>query len=69
MKLNGMDKILNDGRDYLMLVDYGTEGISVMGQYQSVDEAVTAALRSSMGSAVAIVKLVDIPVPSEDGNA
>jgi hypothetical protein len=66
MKLNGMDKILNDGRDFLMLVDYGQDGISVMGQYHSAGEALSAALRSSMGSAVAIVKLVDIPESSED---
>ena len=59
MKLNGMHKIDDAKGQYIVLVDYGSAGISVMGQYERLDQAVSDALKSSGGD-VAIVQLVEV---------
>jgi len=54
-----MDKIDSDGGKWLVLVDYGSEGIGVVGQFDRIAEAVLA-LPGTMGSMAAIVMLPDI---------
>jgi len=40
MKLNKSDKISDDGGDWLILIDYRSEGFSVKGQYDTPEEAI-----------------------------
>lgn len=58
MKLNGMQKINNDGGDYLVLTDYGQEGIAVSHQCETAEEAAKWMMSSDYGSPHAVVKVV-----------
>ena len=66
MVLNGTDKIYSDGGKYVLLVDYGSEGMSPMGQYDDLQEAIRQSLCGAFGSAVAILQLVDIPLDKQE---
>lgn len=63
--MNGIEKIVDDGGDYLLLVDFGAEGIAVWSQWKTLEAAAEAAMRCTNGPR-AIVKLVDVlPVERE----
>jgi hypothetical protein len=68
MKLNGIDRIKPDIGDYLVLADYGTEGLSVNSQHHELEDAIRAVMRGAYNS-VAIVRLVDISLPTGDSDA
>lgn len=42
MKFNQSDKIDNDGGDWVVLNDYGSEGFTVDGQYKTSEEAISS---------------------------
>ena len=62
--LNEIGKIKSDGGDYLLLVDYGCEGIAVGSQHTSLASAISSALYGS-NNPQAIVKIVRIVEPTE----
>ncbi len=59
MKINKIDKIDSKKGDYILLSDFGSEGIAVSGQYKDIEAAVLG-LGNDCSSSQAIVKLVDI---------
>ncbi len=59
MKLNKIDSIDPKGGDWLVLTDYGTEGIAVTSQHKRVEEAILALGEHGTGSE-AIVLLPDL---------
>ena len=66
MKLNGISKIKEEAGEYIVLTDYGMEGISVSHQAKTAAEAVTWALSSGYGSPHTVVKLVSIDATDSD---
>ena len=64
MKINQIDKIDDKKGDWIILTDYGMEGISVTGQYKTPEEAVKNLGRDC--SAQSIVKLPDFNFSCED---
>ena len=58
MKLNGIKKIDESKGKYLVLCDYGCEGIAVVEQYQTLDDAVRDVCERS--GPCSIVTLVEI---------
>ena len=58
MNLNGMTKIDDSKGRYIVLCDYGTEGIAVIEQYDSLPEAMNCTLSHS--GACSIVQLVEV---------
>ena len=58
--LNGITKIKDDAGDFLVLVDYGTEGISVAHQDDTMEGAVRWALNCGYGQPMSVVRLVHI---------
>lgn len=62
MKLNSIEDIDSNGGDYLLLVDYGYEGLSVSSQHETLPDAVNAAMRGNISGPTAIVKLVEVPI-------
>lgn len=63
MILNGIRKIDDDGGDYVVLVDYGQEGLCVRHQTDSRAKAILWTLQNQ-GEPCAILKLVRL----EDSN-
>ena len=59
MKLNGIKKIDESKGRYIVLVDYGTEGIVVDAQAESLEEAVQHALSCTHGPC-SIVQLSEV---------
>lgn len=60
MKFNQIKKIGSDAGDYIILTDYGYEGLSVYGQYTSLEEALSNIGRT--GNDQAIVKLINFNI-------
>jgi len=61
MNLNGMPTKIDSGAgDYLVLPDYGQDGISVSAQFNSAQEALQWILTSAYSNQHAIVKLVEV---------
>lgn len=58
MKLNGIRKIDNNGGDYLVLTDYGLEGIAVSHQCETAGEAAQWMMSSDYSSPQAVVMVV-----------
>ena len=56
--LNGIRKIRDDAGDYIVLSDYGQEGICVSHQCESVLEAIQHLALNDIGNPQSIVKLV-----------
>jgi hypothetical protein len=61
MKINNMAKIDSKKGEFIILVDNLSEGISVLGQYKTADEAIQN-LSNSYGQNTAIVKLVEFSI-------
>ena len=66
MKLNGISKIDNEGGDYLVLTDYGQEGLSVTHQCDTPEEAAKYMMESDLGSPQAVVKVVSASISCEN---
>jgi roadblock/LC7 domain-containing protein len=58
MKVNGISQIDSDGGKYIVLIDFGNEGLIVEEQYQSFSEAIKAVAQTLSGNA-SIVMLAD----------
>jgi len=58
MKINQSEKIDDKKGDWIILNDYGSEGLVVHGQYKAPEEAIKN-LTSSCGAPQTIVKLPD----------
>ena len=58
MTLNGIEKIKDEGGDFIVLVDYGCEGLSVWSQHETAKEAIKS-LASYVGSGC-LVRLVRV---------
>lgn len=66
MILNTSSKIQDNGKDYLLLLDYGREGIVVYSQHETLTDAIIGALdKKSLGLAISIVKVCRIDDPVE----
>lgn len=65
MKINQMTKIDDKKGDWLILTDYGTEGIAVTSQHKTPEDAIKN-LGGLGGDAQAIVKLVDFQFTTSD---
>lgn len=65
MFLSTTDKLKDTREDYAVLVDYGTEGFSVLSQHKTIEAAMRARDECSYGSAMAIVKICRIAEPVE----
>jgi hypothetical protein len=57
MRVNSIEKIRNDGGDYIVLLDYGMDGITVHKQHDNLAAAIVSAAACDFGP-VAVVKLV-----------
>ena len=66
MKLNGIRKIDNNGGDYLVLTDYGQEGIAVSHQCETAEEAAQWMMSSDYSSPHAVVKVVHASISLEN---
>ena len=69
MKLNGIRKIDNDGGDYLVLTDYGSEGLAVSHQCDTAEEAAQWMLACDYRSPQAVVKVVSAEILCENTKA
>lgn len=58
MKLNGISKIDESRGKYIVLCDFGTEGMAVMEQYEDLSEAVADVCARS--GPCAVVQLVEV---------
>ena len=65
MFLSTTEKLKDTGDDYAVLVDYGSEGLSVLSQHKTIESAVRARDECNYGSAMAIVKICRIADPVE----
>ena len=54
------------GGDFILLVDFGSEGLAAWSQWKTVAEAVEAGMRCTSGPC-AVVKLIDV-LPFECGS-
>ena len=59
MKLNGIEKIDESKGRFIVLCDYGCEGLGILGQNDNLEAAVRTALGHPGGSC-AIVELVEV---------
>jgi hypothetical protein len=62
MKMNGIRKIDNNGGDYLVLTDYGQDGIVISRQCETAEDAVQWMLSSDYSSPHAVVKMVHVSI-------
>ncbi len=60
MIICGMDKINFDDGVYILLSDLGTEGITVVGQYHTPEEAILA--MDDVWTNLALVRLIEMEV-------
>ena len=66
MKLNGISKIDNNGGDYLVLTDYGAEGLAVSHQCDTAEDAAKWMIACDYGSPQAVVKVVSASISCEN---
>ena len=69
MIINGIPRIKDDGGDYLILTDYGGEGLAVTSQWGSLEEAISSIAFNESGSWQSLVKLVRIDTKEVVDNA
>ena len=65
MFLSTTNKLLDGKGDYAVIIDYGSEGLSVLSQYYSLIEAMMARDACDYGEPMAIVKICRIEVSLE----
>jgi len=66
MRFNTTTKIESFSGKYIILVDYGPEGLAVLSQHDEIEQAVLA-VPFADGCAVAIVQLIDINISLASG--
>jgi hypothetical protein len=57
MLLNSSDKFKDDGNDYAVLNDHGSDGFCVYSQHKTLKEAVVSMTNCMYGCPMSIVKL------------
>ena len=65
MFLSNIEGLVEDAGDFVILVDYGQNGISIYSQHQELEDAMGMMLRGDLGSPMAMVKLCRIETPVE----
>jgi len=65
MFLSTIEKLLDTGDDYAVLLDYGSEGLSVLSRHETIAAAMMARDECTFGSPMAIVKICRIAEPVE----
>ena len=55
-------RIKNNAGDYIVLVDYGSEGMSVQSQHEDANDAVEAMAADQTASPLALVKLCRVSI-------
>ena len=65
MFLSTTDKLTDTGNDYAVLVDYYSEGISVLSQHETLSAAMQARDECNYGQPMAVVKVCRIDDPVE----
>jgi len=68
MILNGSKKIQDDGGDYLVLVDYLTDGFAVSRQARTLEEALQVIAQDCSGESRTLVRLVRFEVEEVEPN-
>ena len=66
MIFNGSDKIKDNGSDYLVLTDYGSEGLAVTYQATTHEDALRWMTECNYGSPQTLVKLVRVSTRDDD---
>lgn len=66
MKLNAIPKIDNEAGDFVVLVDYGSEGLSVDSQHKELEKAIEALTKNNCGSPMGIFRLVEVGISQEN---
>jgi len=64
--LNGSKKINKSRGDYLVLADYGQEGIGVLRQEDTLQNAIEGMLEYPTDYPMSIVKLIRIDLPQDE---
>ena len=64
--MNGISKIDDTAGDFVILCDYGTEGIAVVQQCPTAESAAKWVMLNNGGSPLAVVKLVDFSITTEN---
>ena len=62
MIFNGSSRIKDNGGDYLVLVDYGSEGLSVSHQFHTHTDALGWMAKNNTGYPNTLVKLVRVDI-------
>jgi hypothetical protein len=62
VRISSIEKMDPEEGEFLMLLDYGSEGLSVGGQYDELEDAVRGSATFNYGNPVALVKIVAIKV-------
>ena len=58
MVINGINKIKDNDGDYLVLIDYFCEGLSVVQQCATLDDALTQIASGGFSGPMCLVRLV-----------
>lgn len=62
MFINGTDKIDPEKGPYVVLVDYGSEGMSVSCQCETTEHAIAEIAKSCWSGPLTLLRLVDVSV-------
>ena len=62
MVVNGNSSIDPTKGEYLLLVDYGAEGFTIVNQFHELQEALLGCMQNHTGSPITLVRLVTIDV-------
>ena len=65
MFLSTIDQLKDTGDDYAVILDYRTEGLSVLSQHETIEQAMDARDNCNCGQPMAIVKICRIETPKE----
>ncbi len=66
MYINGIRKIDSDKGQYVVLADYGLEGLSVYSQHMTVSSAVKSLESNESGTAICLLKLVNVTASDKE---
>ena len=69
MVFNGSDKIKNDGGDYLVLIDGGSDGFYVAHQAETHEDALRLMTENEYKLPQTLVKLVRVDTLEMDGTS
>ena len=66
MLLNGIKSVDNNAGDYVVLADYGSEGLVVVKQEKTCQEAIGWMVGNSYGQPMCLVKLIKVDINEID---